>query len=177
MSFSAMLTDRQLASIGRIAVASASLERLVDHMILLLTKLPEDQLRLLIPNVMMASKLDILDGLFAAKLRSAARKAEAKTIISEIKHVNSSRVIAIHGQWQPTRQLNSFSDLLSGFDIQLEAINEKGGKKSSPLRAEKLESIAKAISACGDRLFIFCLHQWIRPAAIRSVRKSLPKSQ
>jgi len=173
------LTTEQLAALGSIAMESAYLEDLVDMLIGEIAKLSDAQFRALLPGAMLAAKLDILHDLAILKLKSKTKIEKFGLIIAKLKHLNSQRTIAIHGQWQSLERI-SFAELAQGASFKLgnaEATHVRGKKQPSKLHASKLHDIADGISEYRDQLFHFCLQSWIRPAAIRSVRKSLPKSR
>jgi hypothetical protein len=54
------LTGEQLAAIGSIAVESAHLEQTIDAVLWFLTKLRPEQLALLLPGVMLTTRLEMM---------------------------------------------------------------------------------------------------------------------
>lgn len=179
LKLSGPLTTEQLAALGSIAMESAYLEDLVDMLIGEIAKLSDAQFRALLPGAMLAAKLGILNDLAILKLKSKAKKEKISSIITNLKHLNSQRTTAIHGQWTSLERL-SFADIAKGASFTVgnaEAIHVRGKKQPSKLHASRLQDIADGISEYRDQLFHFCLQSWIRPAAIRSARKSLSKSR
>ena len=179
LKFHGPLTTEQLAALGSIAMESAYLEDLIDMLIGEITKLSDEQLRAILHGAMLAAKLDILKGLAALKLKSKSKREKISSIIAQLKHLNSQRAIAIHGQWRSLQKF-TLSDLVKGLNIEIgnaEATHVRGGKKPSKLNASKLQDLADGISEYRDQLFQFSLYEWIRPAAIRSARKSRSKSR
>lgn len=179
LKLSGPLTTEQLAALGSIAMESAYLEDLVDMLIGEITKLSDEQLRAILPGAMLAAKLDILKNLAVLKLKSKSKQQKISSIIAELKHLNGQRTIAIHGQWQSLQKF-TLADIANGLAIEIgnaEATHVRGNKQPAKLNAGKLQDIADGISEYRDQLFHFWLDILIRPAAIRSARKSRSKSQ
>lgn len=173
------LTTEQLAALGRITLESAYLERLVDTLIMEIAKLSDEQFRALLPGAMLAAKLEILNNLAILKLKSKSKKEKIGSIISKLKHLNSQRTIAIHGQWQSLEKI-SFADFAKGDSIRIgnaEATHVRGNRQPSKLHVSKLQDIADGISEYCNQLADFCLLLWIRPAAVRRLRKELSKAR
>jgi hypothetical protein len=179
------LTEDQLAQIGLIAVESARVEDLVDFMVAKLFGLSRDKLRLLMPTTMLAGKLDVFGEIGVLKLKSAKKKNEFKKILAQLKHFNSQRVVAIHGQWQFNLEGSmSLAQFVKQGGVKLErgdakATHIKGRGTSSTLRADELENTAKEIARYHAKLWHFCLDAWLGPRYLKKAQraaKSPPKS-
>jgi len=170
------LTDKQLAAIGRIAVNSAQIDMWVDIVLSYVTGLTEDQLKVIQPQAMLGTKLDVLSTLGKQKLKSKKRQMEFDKIISAIKQTNSHRVTAIHGIWQRENG-NTLSSILMGAapDGKSKAIR-KGSKQPIVLKADKLDAIADEMQEQPRILMRFFMEVWIKPAARKSVAKARAKS-
>jgi hypothetical protein len=147
MKLGGPLTTEQLAALGSIAMKSVYLEDLVDMLIREILKLSDEQFRVLLPGAMLAAKLDILNDLAILQFKSKSKKENVSSIISKLKHFNSQRTIAIHGQWQSLEMI-SLADIAGGAPIKLgnaEARHVRGKKQPSKLHASKLQDTADSI--------------------------------
>src|SRR5262249_4899751 len=97
-------TQKELAAIGEVAVESAQLEVLLDHLLGNLAEVDTRTSDILMGRVMFARKLAIVEKLIANRLGKDGTKdtkllAESRAIISRIEKLAEDRAVAIHGLW------------------------------------------------------------------------------
>jgi hypothetical protein len=165
------LTEKQLASLGRIAVQSAYLEETIDRMLQALTKLDRKQMRILQPRGMFQTKLDILKSLWDLKLRTKIHKDQLNKIVEDIRNANSDRVKAIHGIWR-SKSYGAIASLMNlEPDGNAEAIHGSG----APLSAQKMEQLATRLENAHIALAAFYAENRIIPGARISAGKERAK--
>jgi len=160
-----VLTQAQLAAIGEIAVESAYLDGMVDFLIAQILNISEEKYYVVSNGVMLGTKLDILRNLGLIRLRSKKRKLEWENIVSQVKHLNSQRTIAIHGYWQSKHgrklsDLNKETWILPSGEAQ--AVHKRGKKKPSILDAQNLQKLAYDIHDNRNKLMIFYANSWMK---------------
>jgi hypothetical protein len=176
-----VLDSKELAALGSVVVESTFAESLIETLISEMSKLDKGALVLFLRGAMMNTKLELLADLGKLKLRSAKRKEAFAEIISRLKHLNSERVIAVHGVWAKAIKFNaakggtgmvtlaSFSDPMNIEFGPSEATHPRGGKIS----AKRLEALATQISDAYWDLYEFHAAVWVKPYAKRRVASAL----
>lgn len=170
-----VLTEKQLAAIGSVAVESSYLESLIEGLIGQLSGLRPEVLKVFSGNAaMMGGKIEILGKLGTLKLRSKKRKHEWAKIISELKEANTERAIAIHGIWERIEPTNELRHLLLGFAPTGEA---QAIHKNAPiLPAARIDKLATRINSAYDRLWAFYVDVWHAAWLRRFLREERKRS-
>ena len=142
-----ILTQEQLAAIGCVAVESASLEGLVDYGIYKLTGQHETTGRLLLGNMMLGSKVDVLADLFKLYIGQENFDKDCSKVFSDIKHELSNRNTIIHGFWAT---FSTVADMMSlnpaAQGARTVATKPMRSGNHRKFEIEKVMDVARAIS-------------------------------
>lgn len=155
--------EELLAAIGSIAAESSYLERYVETMLYQLTKLTRETGQHIIEAGMLGGKLDLLALIGKAKLKSRKKRLKQfSDLMSEIKHANTERSIAIHGLWYPPHE-NYLRAIHFGEPWPAPAVATKRGKgdgKEVKLEAKRAVKLAEQISDLHWQIHDFAEETW-----------------
>lgn len=181
------LNEAAFASIGRISVAHSYLEGGIEYLIAALSRLKQEDLETFIGRTMFDGKLTILEGLILARLTKRKKRAtEFKAIFSEIRILNSSRKIAIHGMWAAWASLRDLAEAKDPLALQrsrkIAAVKFEKGKKKQ-LTMTEATGLANKIMWQHRALYALVDKTWTRQslmsrserAALRALMKHFPK--
>jgi hypothetical protein len=163
-------TNEQLADIGRVIVESASLEQLVEQMIVDFVGEKPEICEILIGTQMLGTKIDLLSRIAPLKLRSEKDKRDLSGLIDRIRELNNLRTIAVHGIWTP-RGRGRLSMILSLPPPLQPSDAATKRKPKNILKAERLSSLGTDIQKARQDLWTFWLHRRLSPAQIRAKRR------
>ena len=164
-----LLTVEQRAAIGDLVAESARLEALLEVAVSQLAKLDKDTHVALVSGNNLDKNLEILKELGERKLKSNRRRAEFSRLISRIKALNSERVIAVHGSWQPKAGYRMNPVWVTSHDGKREVEVVHRARRSGALRAlsgDRVEKLASQINTAFSDLVMFLMKAFprFRPA-------------
>ena len=157
-----VLSREQFAAIGELVVECSDLEMYLDGMLGEMLRLKKHQYDLLMEGAMLQRKLNLMCEIGTLKLKSKKRKTELSAIIGALKHCNSERVIAVHGNWETvTTDRNFLARMLkaaSGLPVSpTKAVATKSGvgTKVSTLDADKIALTIERVQEWRGKLISF----------------------
>ncbi|MDP2451885.1 MAG: hypothetical protein Q8M93_19000 [Polaromonas sp.] len=155
------LNDKELASIGSVAVESTFCEMDVENTIWKLAGLDNKAGPALTSHLSMAARLDAMRTIGLSRLADEALIQEFTEIISRLSVANNSRNVIIHGHWAPK---NSFLHHLSmnPEDPARTVVATKARKNSKPLEfpSAQIEGTAKELHEARMDLLLFRRRAW-----------------
>jgi len=160
--------------VGAIAMQAANLEMTVEVQICRLTKLTDEEARVLLGGAMLEKKFAIFLELAEIKLRHRPKKiVELKTLISELRELNASRTTAIHGGWISWR---TREEAMRGVEhFKTTAIKRGKSNKDRRLNIEEAISLAGKISEKSRALVMFVNKTWPRLPPVRETVQAKPR--
>lgn len=145
------LTESQRAAIAEVAVASSELEAELERSIIELCKLWWPHGAVLLDNVRVEAKLNILQSLIDAEFNGKPLVAEFKAVFDSLKSLNSQRNTIIHGNWVTKSWTQEFVDWKPGQHLRdieqgnIVAHRNKRGKQPPAVSAQKVKKVADLI--------------------------------
>jgi hypothetical protein len=161
--FTAALTASQLEALGRVDVASASLEEQLDMVIYQMARLTRETFDVLVKERKLHDKMIMVRQLGLKKLRSADRQKEFKALMRRITTSNSQRNLVVHGNWQPD----------AGWSLEHEFEPPRAEVRAGDrhFKAEKLSDLAEQMAQESEDLYEFWRRNWVIPAIRRHQHK------
>ena len=154
-----ILTTKQLASIGSVAVESTNCEMMVEFVIWSLLRLDEEQGKFITQGIQMKNRLELLLNLAKENFGDADELiTEFTGLITQMKAANEKRNIIIHGNWT-TQVKNSLALFVNGPEHYPPAIAKKRRLREPSLEfsAELIYATAEEIAALTVRLTSFAI--------------------
>ena len=156
-----VLTEKQLAAIGSVAVESANLEHLLDLILCRLFRLTSQEAMSVFDKAMLQRKIELVSDFGKRRLRSNKRRREFDQIMVDVNNLNGSRISLIHGIWHSgdprgTGIVKAAQNIGKAF-----ATGSHLKTPRAPIRAETARKIALQMSAATSKLFKFALPLWL----------------
>lgn len=145
------LTESQRAAIAEVAVASSELEAELERSIIELCKLWWPHGAVLLDNVRVEAKLNILQALIDVEFNGKPLVAKFKAVFDSLKSLNSQRNTIIHGDWVAKSWTQDFEGRKPGQylrDIEqgnIVAYRKKRGKQAPAVSAQQVKKVADLI--------------------------------
>lgn len=160
-----ILKHDQLAAIGLVAAASASLEATIELSLSFLTGLDEDECGLLLTGKTLGPKLELLKRLGLRRLKSAEAQGAFAAMMDSLSSLIGERNAVIHGTWQPKDGFTFAFLAQLNTPVEVEAVLKKRNGNVQKVNAENLGSLADRLSSAHSAFFDFLMDHFVRPGS------------
>jgi hypothetical protein len=162
-----VLSSKELAAIGSVAVESTYSDFIIESMIWAICKLRQDQGKFFTSGMMMDRKLELLGDLWKPLLADTPR-AKLTEIISGLKEANNRRNIVIHGEWSYPKAVpfSAIRTFMTDPD-KADSVATKRRLRSEPLqlRSNQVDEVAQRISSLTLQLLTFAYQEGFEPSS------------
>lgn len=159
-----LLSEQQLAALGRVAIASADLEFILNWMIAVVLKLPVEAHEAIVTPMSLSTKLEVFIKVGMPRIAGKKRKKEFSELGSHLKGLVVKRNIVIHGSWTLAGKVSlgdqfllKATDIPARKDLYIEARN-----KNRAFNAENLQQLANELSAGQTQIWKIARGNWMR---------------
>lgn len=156
-----ILSERQLAILGELAVASTHLEGTAGSQIALTLRLGEEDAETNITPMNLSTRLEALRKLGLARIKTKRRKEEFQKHIEHLKTLAVQRNTVIHGWWRPKGRMTLF-DMMAIWAGRYKPHGVEARNKKRVFNAEKLEELAKELDEGAEKLFRIAVSSWLK---------------